>query len=641
MDAVYRLAAQSKADPTEYVLSDETVDRYGDVINADGWDLTNFKKHSPLLYNHNSSAVVGGWQNVRVEGKKLVGKLVLAAQGTSAVVDEVRRLWEQGFLKAVSVGFNPINKEPLTKDADPFWGPFRYLKQELVECSLVAVPANPNALQLSRGFELPTSARKQLFGELAGRTTAGTGLTGHGTLASRSLHAGGNTMSKISKRIEDAQKRINVLKDQLTALTDKDDPTEDDIALMEEIPEQIRENEVQLERDMRIETALAVKTIEHDPRDQQQVKDGQQPRRPFAVPAKKFTPRDLLIRGAAVQLMAHIHKRGVMDVTKELYGDDEATHWLMRAVTNPAMTTVPGWASELVETAIGEFLDLLPVDSIYAPLARLGGRFTFGRNGAIRVPARQATPTISGAFVGEGAPIPVRRLALTSITLTPKKMGVISTFTRELAAHSTPAIEGIIRQAMADDTAVTIDTTLLDDLAATTIRPAGLLNGVVALSPSATVGPQAMVEDIRALLTALTANRGGRSVAILINPAQNIGLNFQQTVNGEFMFASAAEAGNRLGVTFIVSANVPVGTVIAIDAADFVSATGDVPEYDVSDQATIHEESDAPLPINAAAAATPVRSLWQTASIGVRMLLDINWAMRRPGMVQYMEDVIW
>jgi hypothetical protein len=53
-------------------------------------------------------------------------------------------------------------------------------------------------------------------------------------------------------------------------------------------------------------------------------------------------------------------------------------------------------------------------------------------------------------------------------------MAVISTFTREIAEHSTPAIEGLIREAILRDTAVALDAVPLDNNAATVIRPAGL-----------------------------------------------------------------------------------------------------------------------------------------------------------------------
>ncbi|THK37624.1 phage major capsid protein [Ensifer sp. MPMI2T] len=639
---IYRTARQSENDPLEYVLSDETVDRYGDVIAVDGWDLGEFKNNPIALFNHNQSAIVGEWENVRVEKGRLLGRLRLAAEGTSRLVDEIRRLVQQRILRAVSVGFYPMEAEPLDAKADPDWGPFRYLKSKLVECSLVAVPANPNALQVGKSFELPADIREQLRGKIA-RAPLPAPAASPGKLARREPDKTGNTtMSKLAKRIEDAQKRINAMKDQLVELSNIDEPDDEQTALMAELPDQIADLEAGLERDQRIEQAIAVRTVEQQP----ETKQASLPdKRPYAVPAKKTQPRDLLIRGAVVQFLAHIHKQSPDTILRAIYPHDEAVQIMVRAAVNPAKTDVPTWAQELVQQAIGDYLDLLPRDAIYPALSGMGTRFTFGRNGSIKIPARAATPNVSGAWVGEGEPIPVRRLGFTSVTLTPKKLGVISTFTRELAAHSTPAIEGVIREAMAEDTAATVDATLIDANPATTIRPAGLLNGVAALPASAEADALAMIADLKALVTAITSNRGGRNIAILINPSQAISIAFQQTTTGEFMFGSTDEAGRRLGVRFIVSPTVPLDTVIAVDAADFSSATGDMPEYDVSDQATIHEEDTTPLPIGTpgtpATVAAPVRSLWQTASIGVRMLLDMNWAMRRSGMVAWIENVTW
>ena len=39
--------------------------------------------------------------------------------------------------------------------------------------------------------------------------------------------------------------------------------------------------------------------------------------------------------------------------------------------------------------------------------------------------------------------------------------------------------------------------------------------------------------------------------------------------------------------------------------------------------------------------AAPVRSLWQTDCLAVRMLLDINWGMRRTGVVAWTQTMTW
>lgn len=636
---VYRSAKQSESDPFEYVLSDETVDRYGEVIEAAGWDLSEFKAdRNPIaLFNHNKDAIIGRWEKVRVEAKRLVGRLVLAEEGTSAVVDEVRKHWRQGNLRAVSVGFQPLEKKPINSKADEYFGPFRYVRQQLVECSLVAVPANPNALQLSRSFALPADVRRQIFGKLAKEDPAARSwITGK---LARPLPTGTKSM-KLSEKITTAQADINRMRDALTALNEKDIQTADEQTQADDLAERIPEAIADLERLQARERALTI-VVE---RGAEQPAAGSS-QRPFAAPARKIAPSEYLIRTAVVTMLAHVTHKSIDQVLAERY-PDEITGVVVRTAVNPATTVFPTWAAELIETGVGDFMGLLMPLSLYQPLAARGSRFTFDRFGAIKIPSRSATPTIAGSFIGEGAPIPVRRAGLTSVTLTPKKMGVISTFTRELAQHSTPSIEKVIRDAMAEDTAVAIDTILIDTNAATTIRPAGLRNGVAGLTPSALAPNLAMVADLKALIGAITAVNGGRDVVVMINPAQGLALSFVQTSTGDFMFSGVNEAGQRLGVTFIQSTTIPAAMVIAVDAADFASATGDTPEFDVSDQATIHEEDTTPLPIATGAQgsgvlATPTRSLWQTASLGVRMLLDINWAMRRTGMVAWMSPVVW
>ena len=642
---VYRTAVQSAADPFEFVLSDETVDRMGDVIAADGWDLKQFKNNPIALFNHNANAIIGRWEKVRLEGKRLIGKLVLASAGTSQLVDEVRKLWDQKMVRAVSVGFRPVKSEPLNKkdddDDDPFFfGPTRYLQSELVECSLVAVPANPNALPLGKSLELSADVRRQLFGKPATQERQKSQPADPRVPAKPPN--GGKPMS-MSKRIETAQNELNSHRDKLAELSKIEEPGDDDAALIDELmTNQIPAAQQNLERLERMEKALAVRTIEHDPNE----KPKPEPARPFAVPKKKIEPVDFLVRSVSTIVMAVGRRESLGQVLANTYGNDEATGIVLRAATGPALTTQVGWAAELVETVNAEFLDRLMPDAIYPRLAARGARFTFGRAGAIKIPARASTPTLAGAWVGEGAPKPVKQAAFTTVTLLPTKLAVISLFTEEIAEHSTPAIEQIIRDAMRDDTSAAIDGFLIDNVAGSATRPPGLLNGLTTLTPSAAANAtDKMIADLKALIGAIVAANGGRSIVLLMNPAQALGINFATTSAG-LLFSGTDEAGRRFGVDILVSNTVPAGTVIAVDAADFASATGDVPRYSISDQATVHQEDTSPLalatgPQGTAVVATPMRSLWQTDTIGVRMTWPIHWRMRRAGMVAFMSGVTW
>jgi hypothetical protein len=286
--------------------------------------------------------------------------------------------------------------------------------------------------------------------------------------------------------------------------------------------------------------------------------------------------------------------------------------------------------------------------SVYPRLSAAGLGLSFGVNGKIVIPTRALTPTIAGSFVGEGMPIPVRQGAFTSQALTPKKMAVITTWTREISEHSVPAIEGLLRNAIQEDTAISLDTVLLDSGAATLVRPAGILNGVTPLTPTAGGGFNALVGDIKQLSGALlTSTKGNvRTPVYLMNPQQmnSIGL-VAAPGAGTFPFRDEVSRGNLGGWSIIDSGTVPLGTVIALDAADFVSVGGDAPRFELSDQATLHMEDTAPADIVSGAApgapANPVKSMWQTDSIALRLILPINWTIRRLGMVQVINGVTW
>jgi hypothetical protein len=96
----------------------------------------------------------------------------------------------------------------------------------------------------------------------------------------------------------------------------------------------------------------------------------------------------------------------------------------------------------------------------------------------------------------------------------------------------------------------------------------------------------------------------------------------------------------------VVSSTVPAGMVILINADDLMVVQGDTPRFDVSDQATLHFEDTTPLQISTSGSpnvvAAPVRSMFQTDSLALRMILPMNWAIRRlPAPVAWVTGVTW
>jgi HK97 family phage prohead protease len=143
---------------SKYVLSTEDPDHYLDVIVQKGWVLKTFLANSVALWSHDKLFVVGRWLRPRIENNCLVADLELAPESTSDRVGEIVRLVKAGFIKAVSVGFRPIESEPITKT-----GGTRFIRSELVECSLVAIGANPNALIAAKALGISNATLKMVF----------------------------------------------------------------------------------------------------------------------------------------------------------------------------------------------------------------------------------------------------------------------------------------------------------------------------------------------------------------------------------------------------------------------------------------------------------------------------------------------
>lgn len=628
---VYK-AGIAVGDGLEFVLSDATVDRYGDIIEPDGWDLRNFKRNPIALFGHSSSFPIGTWENLRVEGGKLIGRLKLAARGTSARIDELISLVEQDVLRAVSVGFRPLKSEPI--DAAKPWGAQRYLKQELLETSLVAVPANPAAIALAKQLNLSTESIALAFGENASTGRRDLGANGEHaapTTDNRRATAGRakeSPMKTLSQRIEDAQTDLTAKKDKLAELNAADSL---DLDAIEELNDQI---------DLAERTVKALKASEAKIGLNAAPQVGAPPiiRRPLGFPQKDVEPLDLLVRAIVVQGVAAFGggNKSLERVLDERYPGHEATAVVAKADQTIGTTTVAGWASELLQTVNSGFLQALTGMSIYPELRNRGVGLNFDGAGSIKLPRRNAGGA-GGGFVAEGTPIRVGRLTTAAAEITPKKMGVIVPFSRELARRSTPAIEAIVRRAILEDTAAVLDAALLDSAAASTARPAGLLNGVSAVGAGYGGGDhEAVKADFKALLAPFISANAADGITVIMNPSQGLSIAMMDGPSNNANWFNDI----RSRVTIVESTYATAGRLIAIRNPDFYTAVGDAPEFDINETATVHMEDASPLEIVSGTGPTvadPVRSFYQTATVGVRMLMDVSWVMGRPSMVQWID----
>lgn len=132
----------------QFVISTGAVDRDGDTIDPQGWDLNSFQKSGAVLWGHDASQLpiaesLACW----VEDGKLKARCRFPSKDVYAFADCVYNLIKQNVLRCTSVGFKPTKwVESDRKDETQFFPGLDFKTQTLLEYSVVSVPANPEAL---------------------------------------------------------------------------------------------------------------------------------------------------------------------------------------------------------------------------------------------------------------------------------------------------------------------------------------------------------------------------------------------------------------------------------------------------------------------------------------------------------------
>ena len=138
---------------TPVIASTATPDRYGDIVDQNGWILDNFVANPVIQPFHNyATPSVGRGENV---------KIIDHASGPALAMDIVwdmglelgrtlHRQYTEGFARGVSVGFRPIDYTPRSEldESDPRFGSKGMVihKAELLELSTAPVPVQQEAL---------------------------------------------------------------------------------------------------------------------------------------------------------------------------------------------------------------------------------------------------------------------------------------------------------------------------------------------------------------------------------------------------------------------------------------------------------------------------------------------------------------
>lgn len=174
MDKIFKSvplsATKGKGDNLIFTISTNTPDRDEDILEPKGAQLKNYKKNSVVLFAHDyHSLPIGKSVNIQTMDDHIEAEVEFAP---TQFAQEVRTLCEQGFLSAASVGFIPIESEPIEeKNEDDELTPYRgrrYKKWDLLEWSIVPVPSNFEALiqnAKAKGLNVDAVKEELLKGE--------------------------------------------------------------------------------------------------------------------------------------------------------------------------------------------------------------------------------------------------------------------------------------------------------------------------------------------------------------------------------------------------------------------------------------------------------------------------------------------
>lgn len=149
-----QLSLDEDARAVTMLISREVVDRDNEMVILRGIDLGPFRKNPVVLFMHDPSTVIGKAETITIRKRggrhEMIGKVIFAETDTA---EEVFQLVKGGFLSGASLALSnrsleirhvtpqDIRKNPELAEAERI-----IVKGELIEFSVVSIPANQEAL---------------------------------------------------------------------------------------------------------------------------------------------------------------------------------------------------------------------------------------------------------------------------------------------------------------------------------------------------------------------------------------------------------------------------------------------------------------------------------------------------------------
>lgn len=622
-------------------------DRVGDVVEPLG---VKFNNPMPLLWQHRSDKPVGTvtFDKPTKNGITFEAKLANIDE-PGALKDRIDEAWQSvksGLVRAVSIGFRAIEYAFIEG------GGIRFTESEVLELSLVTIPANADATISSiKSIDAPLLAASGKEPKDADRPVP-PGASGTSTKTTQPLKPKEKPMAKtIAEQISAFEATRAAKAAELeTIMTGTDGETLDVESgeAADALTEEIKAIDQHLKRLRTVEsvkasTAKPVQTVDT-------VQKGAESRSQVIVKnTEKPAPGIQLARVARVKALARLEGMDTLQLAKSLYSHDDRVVNTIKAAVPAGATTSGNWAEDLVGDATSVYADFV---EFLRPQTILG---KFGSNGIPslrRVPFR--TPLVSqtgggeGYWVGEGKPKPLTSFDFSRTTLEPLKVANIAAITEEVLRDSSPSAEMIVRDSLAAALRERLDEDFINPAKAASsgVSPASITNGVSAPNSSGN-DADAIREDVRTLMgTFIAANNPPTTGVWIMSATTALAVSLMLNPLGQPEFPGISiNGGTFMGMPVIVSEYVPTvtagGYVFLVNASDIYMADDGGIRIDMSREASL-EMKDGSLTQDAlAGTGVAMVSLWQNNLVGFLAERTINWAKRRASAVAALDTVNW
>lgn len=641
-------AVDDDARVIEGIASTPTPDRLGDVVEPLGMKFSN---PLPLLHQHDRRSPVGTvkFDPPTEDGVRFTARLPKIAE-PGPLKDRVDTAWGEikaGLVRAVSIGFKSIEMSFLDN------GGIRFVETEIVELSLVTIPANAEAtIQTIKSID--GDLRAASGREQAAVTKEQPGVTGSRKGAVSLATCKEPKMKTLSDQIAglEAKRAANVARMDEIMTKAAEAGRSTDEAEQEEfdnLESEVATCDADLKRlkalqAMKAETAQPVTGV-------RTVETGSQQRAAshIVVRAPQLPPGIRFARVVKCVGMSRGNLMQAAQVAEHMYKDDGGIANVIKAAVAAGTSVHTTWASPLVgdETSIfADFVEWLRPQTIL-------GRFGSGGIPSLRrVPFRTAlvgqTSGGQGYWVGEAQAKPLTRFDFERRTLEPLKVANIAVITEELLRDSSPSAEMLVRDQLAAALRERIDVDFIDPAkgVAAGVSPASISNQITPI-PSSGSDADAVRADIRAMFGAFIAANNAPTTGVWIMSAQMaLALSLMVNPLGQAEFPGISMNGGTFsGLPVIASEYVPTDTdgsyVFLVNASDIYFADdGDI-AVDMSREASLQMDDNPTGASDSPPVPAQMVSLWQTNSVGFRAERTLNWMRRRDSAVAVLNAVNW